>query len=495
MGVMDFFPAGKTPYPEQRAVLEELERRWNMYDVFVVTAPTASGKTILMRTLADWRADAGNTSNILAPNNAIIEQIRDAFPGPILRRKAAYRCVDHKMSCADMMEEAGKPCERCPYMQAKHEVKSAPVRYANYYVYWSARMYADVALFDEAHQLVDMMQGRTDIKLRKSKYNFPETLRTLEDVVVWGQEALRSGADQDLARALNDLLKVKDGAVVSYDRRQRDTALWVQAKGAQVANYWLWPRGKVKKVVLFSATLSSEDIRELGLDKKRVTYLEMPSIIPAERRRLVFEPAVKMSMRCRDVAIPILARRIEDLLEIHPEKGLIHAPYAIVEQLQQHLTDPRLRFHTRERDNKAAALKAFREAPDDSGMVLVACGLYEGIDLPYDAARWQVLTTVPFLNLGDARTEDKAKENPVWYDWEAIKKVIQATGRIVRAPDDFGVTYLFDNNFERLLRADARRTTPLIPTYFREAMKILPFKGNDGTHAKKAPVPVRRRTS
>ncbi len=99
----------------------------------------------------------------------------------------------------------------------------------------------------------------------------------------------------------------------------------------------------------------------------------------------------------------------------------------------------------------------------------MASGLYEGVDLPYDAARWQLVGKVPFLSLADERIKRKAEENPDWYQWEAIKRVLQAAGRIVRAPDDEGVSYVFDSQFGRLWDRDQHRHIPLFPKFFRDA--------------------------
>jgi Rad3-related DNA helicase len=126
-------------------------------------------------------------------------------------------------------------------------------------------------------------------------------------------------------------------------------------------------------------------------------------------------------------------------------------------------------FH--DQSNKAWALDQFRNAPPESGRVLVASGLYEGIDLPYDMARWQLIGKIPYLSLGDARIAAKAKEYPDWYQWEAIKRVIQAAGRIVRTPTDYGVTYISDTSFARLWDQDGRRDNHLFPNFFKSALR------------------------
>jgi hypothetical protein len=85
-----------------------------------------------------------------------------------------------------------------------------------------------------------------------------------------------------------------------------------------------------------------------------------------------------------------------------------------------------------------------------------------------------VIAKVPYLSLGSQRVQIKGKASQDWYEWEALKRLIQAAGRISRAPDDFGITYIFDTNFGNLLRTDARRETSLIPVFFKEALVEVP---------------------
>lgn len=64
----------------------------------------------------------------------------------------------------------------------------------------------------------------------------------------------------------------------------------------------------------------------------------------------------------------------------------------------------------------------------------------------------QFIVKMPFPDLEDARVqgiretlgEEKFKE---WYSWEAMSRVIQASGRNARNPRDFAVTVILDSNF------------------------------------------------
>jgi Rad3-related DNA helicase len=80
----------------------------------------------------------------------------------------------------------------------------------------------------------------------------------------------------------------------------------------------------------------------------------------------------------------------------------------------------------------------------------MACGLTEGLDVKGDLGRWQAILKMPFLNKSDVAVAAKLDIRPQWYNWQCIKDVEQATGRICRGPDDYGETYILDEAFARL---------------------------------------------
>ena len=473
MSILDHFPKHLTPRPEQREILLELEAKWAAHDIFSLVMPPGSGKTEVAVTIAAWRAANRETTNYLPPTNVLVEQAIDRYPKLFpMRRMDAYRCEDRQQSCADVKDDCGHLCKGCVFLAGKRKAKAAPVRIMNYYVYFAQCLYADNAVFDEAHQLLEMLQDKQDIKLWQSLYKFPMGLKTVSDVILWAQDYLKTRNDTKLSEALRQIMLVRAGALTVYRETKRrgrsDIVLHVIPASIRSVPPWLWPANKVRKIVLMSATISPHDVTELGLADRRVAYLECGSPIPADRRPVVYQPCYNLSRSTAERAMPELVGMIKGLLAKHPEKGLIHVPYGLAEQLQPLLSDPRLLFHGK--DDKAWALDQFRSATVESGRVLIASGLYEGVDLPYDAARWQLIGKIPYLSLGDERIKRKADENPDWYQWEAIKRVVQAAGRIVRAPDDYGVTYIFDRQFGRLLERDAHRHLSLFPQFFRDAL-------------------------
>lgn len=473
MNILDYFPAGLTPRPEQAAMLTELAQNWMHYDVFAVTAGTGVGKTELGLTIARWQASLGFGTNIVMPNNGLVTQTLQRYPDtPVLHKQADYTCESFG-DCKSGRTAQQHACKGCPYVKAKAKITRSKVRLMNYHIYWAHKLYAPNLVCDESHKLLDLFSSTREHYIWHSKYKFPTEMRVVSDAVKWAQAEVKKRDDPKLETFLIELLRMNAETEVEYEeaifRGKDDIKLKVYNVTNSGVPPWLWPPHRVRKIVLMSATIGMEDIKELGLDKRRVKLIECNSPIPPERRMLICDPYVTMRHDVMDHAIPRLVTKIRETLAKHPEKGLIHAPYALAEKLRAELDDPRLIFHTKA--NKAAKLAEFRRAPE--GAVLVASGMYEGIDLPYDAARWQIISRVPYPSLGAVSVRMRKDINSDWYAWQAVKAIIQATGRITRAADDFGVTYIFDTNFVNLLQRDDKRDTPMFPRSNRAAIKVV----------------------
>lgn len=454
MNIMDFFPAHLTPRPQQTEILQQVESQWDDARVISILAPVAVGKTAVMVTIAKWAAAKHKqASNILVPTNILVDQLLKSYPDVTgLFKKDHYD--DDEL-----------------YREALKNAKAAQIRGMNYHLYMAHKMYAPIMICDESHKLLDILDGIGDVKLWRSEFKFPDGLITVGDVIVWIQS---QRSNPKLDKALGQIINIQDSAVVSYNRatlRGRvDTVLHIQPTTTRFIPPYLWPQRSIKKIILLSATIGQRDLHELGLDGRRFTDIVVDSPIPPQNRRVIYDPVGNMSASYIHLAVKEIAAKVEELMKANPDtKGLIHIPYSSALLLKQHLTNPRVVYHTKE--DKADVLTRFKDSTEP--LVMVASGMYEGVDLPYDEARWQVIAKVPYMSLGDPKVKARLAKDEDWYDWETIKKLVQSSGRIVRHPDDFGVTYILDTNFKRLWIKDSRREVKLFPKYFLDSLLLL----------------------
>ncbi|ELY64025.1 ATP-dependent DNA helicase [Natronococcus jeotgali] len=211
----------------------------------------------------------------------------------------------------------------------------------------------------------------------------------------------------------------------------------------------VWDRGN--KFALLSATILNKAAfcRQVGLDPADVALVDVPHSFPVENRPLYDVTQGKMTYEHRSETTPKLARTIVRLMQEHPdEKGLIHThSYAIQERLADLLGDfgvgDRIRVH--DRDDRDAALEEWKASDDPD--VFLSVKMEEALDLKGELCRWQVLCKAPFLNTGDSRVAHRLEEGQwAWYYRTALRTIVQACGRVVRAPDDYGATYLADSS-------------------------------------------------
>lgn len=469
MGILDFFPDDMSPRPEQRQLLLEIEKIWDRSDVIVVAAPVAVGKSAVAATIANWQSSRLKTTTIATPYNTLLDQYGRSFPDyKIIRNRELYVCKDHDRSCGDTKSIVGLNCSDCPYQEAKREVKESLIRLATVHGYVAHKLYSDVVIFDECHTLPEYLRNNQIIRLWRSKYHFPANLQTVADVIEWAL-SFRTKKMDHVAKSLS---LIKHGSIVEYlngsFRGKPDVLLEISATSSRTGKQWLWPGGRTEKIILMSGTVGEADIADLGLYRYRVSYLTCGSPIPVQNRPIVGLNSVNMAYRYRAASVGLLAKQLKILIDSKPgQKGLIHAPYAVAAELKKHMQDDsRIIWHGR--NNKTKKLEEFRNSDPSTGAVLVASGMYEGIDLPYDFARWQVITVVPYPPLGEEWIKERAESDPEWYAWETIKSLVQASGRIVRAEDDFGVTYIADSQFQRLWSG----WRDLFPAYFKDAVSL-----------------------
>lgn len=464
------YPPPHQPRPEQAEFLELLSRNWHDYDVFVAVLPTAFGKTSLARAVA---AATGNCL-YLTPTNQLLEQmLRTTQPGEFntLARLDSYTCATARSSCASVRGRRGGFCRGCPASAALVAAKYRRGNLAtNYHTALAQKLRRDVVVVDEAHNLTGFVRDLSALKIWRSKYKYPFSR---EKLLGWVQSLPGRTRKSKKMRALEQALTsprpqyVVDlgedswlGGGGDTRRGEEDIQHCLRLLPTDIRNQPAlgWLLGDARKVILMSATLSTVDVEQLGLSRRRVLYLQCPSPIPPGSRPQVFRPLYSASHANQEECSSILAQHLAEVIlpQHEGEKGLVHATYQQAEQLRACLQEhPRLIFHSRH--NKQEMFRMWQDSPPEDGAVLVGSGMVEGIDLPGDLARFQVVGKIPWPSLADPATKYLAESNPVWYNWETWKQLLQASGRVCRTPDDFGVTYILDGSLSRLDRSLAPR--------------------------------------
>ncbi|MFD1646512.1 helicase C-terminal domain-containing protein [Haloarchaeobius litoreus] len=432
----------------------------------------------------------------------------------VIRGKSNYNCIlpgerDTPVNRAPCVREAGYDCSvrhRCPYFSdraiaSNREIAAMTLAYFMQTAGSEVFRKRDVVVVDEAHGLAEWAEMYATIELS------PQTLPNWDDLRVPKIDSLDRAVDYadallgtlkrrkdeligkpELSAAevsLRDRLQERIGELDWFvgDYRDPESATeWLvdqdpddgsnDGEGGPLTikpmnpekylKHTVWDRGN--RFALLSATILNKEAfcRQVGLPPERTALVDVEHTFPVENRPLYDVTQGKMTYEHRDETLPKVARVVTRVMGHHPdEKGLVHChSYGIQERLAELLRDfgvgARVRTHSREdRDGELDSWKA-----TDEPEVFLSVKMEEALDLKGDLCRWQVLCKAPFLNTGDSRVAHRLEQGQwAWYYRSALRTVIQACGRVVRAPDDWGHTYLADSSLVDLFDR-ARSDTP-----------------------------------
>ena len=149
-------------------------------------------------------------------------------------------------------------------------------------------------------------------------------------------------------------------------------------------------------------------------------------------------------------------------------KGLIHTTsYEQLNFIMEHisqtnrrrllLTDPEI-----QRDEVIA-----EHVNSTRPTVLISPSLHTGLDLKDDLSRFQIITKVPFPNIGDRWINEKRKMSIKWYIWKTALGLVPRVRWSVRSKEDCAKTYVLDSGFENFVKKNKN----ILPDWFTQAIK------------------------
>jgi len=521
--IFDEFPAPSYRGNQKEALADIQAAFEDGARVVLVRAPTGSGKSLLARAIAGCARTAGeaDAEEVIDAyyTTPQVSQLDDVAEEPMLddlnviRGKNNYSCIlpgetETPVNQAPCARERMFDCQvkhRCPYFSdraiaSNRRVAAMTLAYFMQTAGSDVFGTRDVAVVDEAHGLGDWAEMYAAIELG------PDTVPIWEDRAPPAIDDLEDAANYADGLAATSERRVKElrqkeeltaEEVAERDRLNKlrqelswfaedyrdpdSVTTWVvdqpDGEGTSVTikpldpekylKHTVWDRGQ--RFALLSATILNKDAfcANVGLSTDDVALVEVGHTFPVENRPLYDVTQGKMTYEERDETLPKIARQVVRIMQKHPdEKGLIHChSYAIKEKLESLLRDfgigERLRSH--ESEDRDAQLTSWKRTDDPD--VFLSVKMEEALDLEGDLCRWQVICKAPYPNTRDSRVAQRLSDGQWgWYYRAALRTVIQACGRVVRAPDDYGSTYLADSS---LLDLFERARTDM-PDWFEE---------------------------
>lgn len=240
----------------------------------------------------------------------------------------------------------------------------------------------------------------------------------------------------------------------------------------------------IPKVVLASATITRQHAAYLGLsinDESVCRYTEVPSPFDPRRRPLIYIPTIRVDFRMTEGGKWKLHQRVDQIIEavIRKQAGnvVIHTgSYERNRELLAALSGkwyaPAIISH---RQPKAGDPGDFEQALDRFKVtgregrfaIMVSPRMQEGVDLPGELARVQMILKVPFPYSLDPLTKARA-EDGAYRNMYVAEVMMQMAGRAVRGNKDFATTFILDDHWWQ----HAAKNSPF-PQWFRLGFRKL----------------------
>lgn len=481
----------------------------------IIEAPTGSGKSVMAVSLAEDAASAF----ILTAQKLLQEQYLRDFPHlALMKGRANYPCLIAPTHAAAAPCITGKKlpeCDACPYFCAKDTAIAADNALMNYAYYLAELNFQggfgprELLVLDEAHNAEGALMGFIEVVLADTElvragiaegipsaldelgyFDYAEDLmpllrarsRELEGQMKSGQYGPGAGLELLAQKQyLDNLYGRLETLIYSLDEENVEWVVERQRSGRQqritfkpvtVASFAedkLF--GYAERVLMLSATILDPPtyLRGLGIEPSEAEIIRVSSEFPPENRPIYVKPVARLTRHYLEKDLPKLVAAIAELLSSHRhDKGIIHThTYKIAAYIAQNLpSDLRKRIVTHSSaEGRDAALEQHVQSKKPT--VLLSPSMTEGLDLPGDLSRWQVICKLPYPYLGDPQIAKRRELDPSWYDWRTCLSVVQAYGRSVRSADDYAVTYVLDADFAKFVRRQAQR----LPAWFLEAVQ------------------------
>ena len=474
---------GREAFPLQVQFLEWLAQQ--KARVIAGQLPTGVGKSFILRTIQR----ATNGSGVI-PSNMLMGQYETVYPDVnTLKGAIHYECEGRGMTCGDARELNYEACPGCPYKLARTaalEGESTLFNPMSLYALAGDKSFKRprTTIVDEAHTLPGMLLLMAGDKFGSSRFRLPASINSL-DVLEWMADQIPKvrrlaehfaqlqqggravGALKDLTRleAVFEGLEANPQNYVIYKdidnyRGGREEFLYIKPLNP--------PKPLIERVigagriVLLSATLSRVDA-ELLAPGEEVAYFDAPSPIPAESRPIYYQPMPQRANSRTDPAD--VAAWCAGVLAKNPGNALIHTTYSMAGRLSAALNKLGTKAFANTPDSKEECIARFKR----DGGVFVAAGCAEGVDLPDDECR---VNLIPIMTRLDPTAPDVKK----WlalpggrrrYDLETLRTVQQQAGRSTRHIHDYSKVFIGDGAFSSTYSKVASE----LPKSFCEAIK------------------------
>lgn len=474
-------------YPQQEdCILAALASPKRFVGIF---APTASGKTAIYHSI---HLLSGGRAQINVHTKYLQEQITNDFPG-------TYSIMGHRNYCPITISDAdaedgvcplGKRCLYRPEVERAADSDIIVTNYAHDITIKRSfnpdRLSGDgsgsarsLLILDEAHGIHNEICQRMAVVLTYARIQrliglrFPHSTH-LSDWLEWSRSAVakceesiseleyeqsHGGYGNSLSSEIRKLTRLSINLRTVLDNHE--TIPYVvkpkdDGTGTQLIPVLAKPfaedvlfRG-TPKIILTSASIDKLDMFDLGIDANDLEYIEMPSVIPVDRRRVYFTPTsppTSLKYPTPPGVIRLHARLVDEIVSARLDRrGLIHTQsYDLNNSILGEMSTRDIVITHTAKESRTA-VERFRITPPPTVLASPAVG--EGYDFPYDLCAYGIILKLPWPNThGNPELAERCRIDKSYRNRFVVQRMEQMIGRIVRTPTDIGEVFILDEQW------------------------------------------------
>jgi ATP-dependent DNA helicase DinG len=349
----------------------------------------------------------------------------------------------------------------------------------------------DLIILDEAHNLESLLCDQLAIKFSRRTVwelivqNMPQVDQSLEVWIDWACNVLYPAdrALEDSRRA--DKINSRESQLTKRIKRLQQnletissitdewviepTSTGVQLTPVCAANYaeqYLF-RG-IEKVILSSATLTTQDLKYLGLLLSQYELIDIESGFDANRRPFYYWPTqpIDYSTMSIEGCIRQVMNRYDRIIDMRGDrKGITHSiSYRFADLIASSSRHPII---THQSKNSQQVIGRFM-ASEEPGM-LASPIIHEGLDFIGKKAEYQFIWKVPTLDSRHPLIAARKKRDKKYVLYRTGKTILQMYGRLPRSMNDlFKECFMLDKHWGNWMK-DA---IPW-PRYFKAAWRTV----------------------
>ena len=443
--IKDNFPSKEPRELQLETISKIYDAIENGYKYIILEAVSGFGKSLIAIALSNIYSEG--KSYILTPTHLLIDQYINDFKISKLKTRTSFKCKKNGQNCsaylcaykncyhfeASNFKKDFKKSMSCNYLYNLKESLKTNSAICTYDYFIQENFYHSdylkprkLLIFDEAHNLDDKFSKAIALKIHLNQFRELGLNESKEYQNIIQNEDYYYYLIKFKKEYESRLKKMESGShkYISFKKRLNDIKNFMKYFDKSNSNlvfkkdndYWIFRPIKINEMIndallkngevcifMSSSIFDHENFAyDMGIDEDEIFSIRVPNIFDLTNNPIKLYNEFNMNAEnIKNGMAKNTLRTIKQILKNHNnEKGVIHTTnYDCAFYLKKHIDNYRLKTHYNEKDREKV-LNDFKKSKDP--LVLISPSMNEGVDLPEDLCRFQIIFKLPYLPPDDS---------------------------------------------------------------------------------------------